>query len=149
MGGLILALGLATLTAPLYAASVTVEDAWTRATAPLQPVAGAYMKLTSDTNAALVGASSPVAGRVEVHMMKMQDGMMFMRAVETLALPKGQTIELKPGSYHLMLMELKQPFRVGDTVPLTLKIMVDNKIQTVEFKATVLDLMGNRFERPH
>lgn len=149
MGGLILALGLSALTAPLYAASVTVEEAWTRATAPLQPVAGAYMKLTSDTNAALVGASSPIAGRVEVHMMKMQDGMMFMRAVETLALPKGQTIELKPGSYHLMLMELKKPFRVGDTVPLTLKIMVDNKIQTVEFKATVLDLMGNRFERPH
>ena len=145
----VLALGLTALAAPLFAASIIVEDAWTRATAPLQPVAGAYMKLTSDTNAALVGASSPVAKRAEVHAMKMQDGVMFMRPVDALLLPKGQTMELKPGSYHIMLIELKRPFKVGDTVPLSLKILADNKIQTVEVKATVLDLMGNRVEHAH
>ncbi len=148
VGRLVLALGFAALTMPLYAANLVVEDAWTRSTAPLQPVAGAYMKLTSDTNATLVGVSSPVAGRVEVHMMKLQDGVMFMRPVEALSLPKGQTIELKPGGYHIMLMDLKEPFRVGDIVPLTLKIMAGNRIQTVNVRATVRDLMANRVERP-
>jgi len=141
MGRLILTLGLAALALPLYAASLIVEDAWTRSTAPLQPVAGAFMKLTSDTNAALVGASSPAAGRVEVHMMSMHDGVMFMRPVESLLLPKGQTIELKPGGYHIMLMDLKQPFKVGETVPLILKIRADNKVRTVSVKAEVRDLM--------
>ncbi len=142
MGRLILTLGLAALTLPLHAASLIVEDAWTRSTAPLQPVAGAFMKLTSDTNAVLVGASSPVAGRVEVHMMRMQDGVMFMRPVKSLFLPKGQTIELKPGGYHIMLMDLKQPFKVGETVPLILKIRADNKVRTVSVKAEVRDMMA-------
>jgi copper(I)-binding protein len=141
MGRLILALGLAALALPLYAASVIVEDAWTRSTAPLQPVAGAFMKLTSDTNAALVGASSPAAGRVEVHMMRMQDGVMFMRPVKSLFLPKGQAIELKPGGYHIMLMDLKQPFKVGETVPLILKIRAGNKVQTVNVEAEVRDML--------
>ena len=146
MGRLILALGLTILGLPLHAADVLVEDAWTRSTAPLQPVAGAYMKLTSDTNALLVGVTSPLADKVEVHMMRMQEGVMFMRPVDSLYLPKGQTVELKPGGYHIMMMNLKQPFKVGDSIPLTLKILADSRIQTVEVRAAVLDLMGNRVE---
>jgi copper(I)-binding protein len=141
MGRLILALGLAALFLPLHAANLVVEDAWIRSTAPLQPVAGAFMKLTSDTNATLVGASSPAAGKVEVHMMRMQDGVMFMRPVKKLSLPKGQTIELKPGGYHIMLMNIKQAFKAGETVPLVLKIRSENKIQTVSVKAEVRDMM--------
>jgi copper(I)-binding protein len=141
MGRLILTLGLAALALPLHAASLIVEDAWTKSTAPLQPVAGIFMKLTSDTDAALVGASSPVAGRVEVHRMSMQDGVMSMRQIKSLLLPKGQTIELKPGGYHIMLMDLKQPFKVGETVPLILKIRADNKVRKVNVKAEVRDMM--------
>ena len=141
MGRFILLLGLAALALPLYAASVIVEDAWTRSTAPLQPVAGAFMKLTSDTDAVLVGASSPMAGRVEVHKMSMQDGVMSMRPVKSLFLPKGQTIELKPGGYHIMLMDLKQPFKVGETVPLILKVRAGKKVRTVNVKAEVRDMM--------
>ena len=57
----------------------------------------------------LVGVSTPVAGAAEVHEMKMEGDVMRMRAVAKLDLPAGQTVELKPGGYHVMLMDLKQP----------------------------------------
>ncbi|MGA7177971.1 MAG: copper chaperone PCu(A)C [Thiobacillaceae bacterium] len=142
---------IATLVAlPLYAANLKVEDAWARATAPGQPVAGAFMKLTSDRNAQLVGASSPVAGMVQVHMMKMQDGVMIMREMKSLPLPKGKTVELAPGGYHIMLMELKQPLTAGKSVPITLNVKTGRKIQKVEVKAEVRDLLGGEGEQhPH
>jgi copper(I)-binding protein len=142
---------IATLVAlPLYAANLKVEDAWARATAPGQPVAGAFMKLTSDRNAQLVGASSPVAGMVQVHMMKMQDGVMIMREMKSLPLPKGKTVELAPGGYHIMLMELKQPLTAGKSVPITLNVKTGRKIQKVEVNAEVRDLLGGEGEQhPH
>jgi hypothetical protein len=141
---------IATLVAlPLYAANLKVEDAWARATAPGQPVGGAFMKLTSDTNAQLVGASSPVAGMVQVHMMKMQDGVMIMREMKSLPLPKGKTVELAPGGYHIMLMELKQPLKAGEHVPITLKVKAGKKIQNVEVNAEVHDMMGGEESQHH
>jgi len=141
---------IATLVAlPLYAANLKVEDAWARATAPGQPVGGAFMKLTSDTNAQLVGASSPVAGMVQVHMMKMQDGVMIMREMKSLPLPKGKTVELAPGGYHIMLMELKQPLKAGEHVPITLKVKAGTKIQNVEVNAEVHDMMSGEKSQHH
>lgn len=107
------------------------------------------MKLTSDTNAQLVGASSPVAGMVQVHMMKMQDGVMIMREMKSLPLPKGKTVELAPGGYHIMLMELKQPLKAGEHVPITLKVKAGKKIQNVEVNAEVHDMMGGEESQHH
>jgi copper(I)-binding protein len=122
------------------AAAVDVRDAWVRASVPGQSGTGAFMKLKAPAGARLVGASTPVAGVAEVHEMKMEGDTMRMRAVEGgLALPARQTVELKPGGYHLMLMDLKQPLARDSTVPLTLRFE-DAKGQksTLDLKVPVL-----------
>jgi periplasmic copper chaperone A len=101
-------------------AQVKVEGAWARATVQGQKGTGAFMSLTAKDGAQLVGVSSPVAGVAEVHEMKMDGDVMKMRAVPSLALPAGKKVELKPGGYHLMLMDLKAPLVKDSTVPVTL-----------------------------
>jgi copper(I)-binding protein len=113
----ILALGCGSL----YAQTVEVKDAWVRASVPSQKATGAFMKITAREDAKLVAASSPVAGVVEVHEMKMEGDIMRMRAVAGgLDLPAGKTVELKSGGYHVMMMDLKTALKKGSTVPLTL-----------------------------
>ncbi|NJD35620.1 MAG: copper chaperone PCu(A)C [Betaproteobacteria bacterium] len=122
-------------------AQVTVKDPWVRATVSAQKATGAFMQITSVQDARLVEASSPVAGVVEVHEMTMEKDIMKMRAVTALDLPAGKTVELKPGGYHVMLMDLKQQMKEGDTVPLTLVVEgKDKKRSTVEVKAPVKPL---------
>lgn len=117
-------------------AQVKVDDPWVRATVAPQKATGAFMQLTSAKAVKVVSASSPVAEMVEIHEMKMEDGVMKMRAVEALALPAGQAVALKPGSYHVMLMGLKAPIKAGETVPLTLTVEGEDKQRTtVEVKA--------------
>jgi len=117
-------------------AQVKVDDAWVRATVAPQKVTGAFMQLTAAKPMKVVAASSPVAAAVEIHEMKMEDGVMKMRAVDALPLPAGQAVALKPGSYHVMLMGLKAPIKAGETVPLTLTVEgEDKKRATVEIKA--------------
>ena len=106
--------------ASVQAAEVRVTDVWARATVPGQKVSGAYMKIQSDTNAKLVGASSTAISRVEVHEMKMDGDVMRMRQIDALELPEGQMVELKPGGYHLMFQQLKAPLKDGSDVPVTL-----------------------------
>ncbi len=100
--------------------TVKVEDAWVRGTVAQQKATGAFMRLTADKDARLVSASSPVAGVVEIHEMAMENDVMKMRQIPGLDLAAGRAMELKPGGYHVMLMNLKQPIKGGDTVPLTL-----------------------------
>ena len=88
---------------------VAVERVWARATVPGQQTAGVYMTLKSAAPARLVGASSPLAERIEIHEMSLQDDVMRMHATPALPLPAGQAVALKPGGGHLMLMGLKQP----------------------------------------
>jgi hypothetical protein len=129
-----LSLGFATLAL----AQTTVAEPWVRGTVATQKSTGAFMRITSAQGGSLVGVSSPVAGVVQVHEMKMDGGVMKMGAVDALALPAGQAVELKPGGYHVMLMDLKQPLKAGDTVPLTLTVKgKDGKTETVEVKAPV------------
>ena len=111
-----------TITAGAVSAqSVDVKDAWARATVKGQMATGAFMTLTAKDGAKLVSVASPVAGVVEVHEMKMDGNVMKMRAVQGgLDLPAGKAVELKPGGYHLMLMDLKAPLAKGASVPLTL-----------------------------
>jgi periplasmic copper chaperone A len=118
------------------APSVKVDEPWVRATVAAQKATGAFMQLTAAKDAKVVAASSPVADMVEIHEMKMEDGVMKMRAVDALPLPAGQAVALKPGSYHVMLMGLKGPIKAGDTVPLTLTVEGGDKQRaTVEIKA--------------
>lgn len=101
-------------------AQVAVDDAWVRATVPQQSGTGAFMKLTSETDTTLVQAASPAAQHVEVHEMAMENHVMKMRQISGLALPAGQTVELKPGGYHIMFFDLHAQLKEGDHVPLTL-----------------------------
>lgn len=113
--------------------TVEVGQAWVRATVPGQTGTGAFMNLTARDAARLVGVSSPAAGVAEVHEMKMDGDIMKMRALGVLELPAGQTVQLKPGGYHLMLMDLKQPLARGASVPLTLRFQdakgVESQVQ--------------------
>jgi len=103
-------------------ATVDVRDGWVRQSVPGQSGTGAFMKLTAPTGARLVGISTPAAGVAEVHEMKMEGDTMKMRELTTgLDLPAGQTVELKPGGYHVMMMDLKQALAKGSTVPMTLR----------------------------
>jgi len=102
-------------------AVVKVEGAWARATVQGQQGTGAFMNITAAQGTRLVGVSSPVAGVAEVHEMRMDGDVMKMRAIPALDLPAGKTVQLKPGSYHLMLMDLKQPLIKDSTVPVTLR----------------------------
>lgn len=105
----------------LWAQDVEVQGAWVRATVQGQKATGAFMKLTAKDGARLVAVSSPVAGVTEVHEMKLEDGVMKMRALPGgLELPAGKAVELKPGGYHVMLMDLKTPLQKDTTIPLTL-----------------------------
>lgn len=122
MNKLISAALIATFAATAWAqtAPVKVDAAWARASVPGQTGTGAFMKLTAKDGAKLVGASSPAAGVTEVHEMKMEGDVMKMRAVPALDLPAGKTVELKPGGFHVMLLDLKAPLAVNTVVPLTL-----------------------------
>jgi copper(I)-binding protein len=122
-------------------ADVAVKDAWVRGTTPAQKATGAFMEITSSDAAALLSAASPAAGVVEIHTMKMEDGVMKMRQIPKLDLPAGKGIKLQPGGNHVMLMDLKQQLKKGDVVPITLKIEgKDKQVQTLEIKAEVRDL---------
>jgi copper(I)-binding protein len=102
-------------------AAVQVDQAWARANVQGQSGTGAFMTLTAREPLSLVGVASPVAGVAEVHEMKMEGDIMRMRAIPALELPAGKAVELRPGGYHLMLMDLKAPLKVDTRVPLTLR----------------------------
>jgi len=73
--------------------------------------------------------------RVEVHEMKMDGDVMRMREVKSIELPKGKTVSLEPGGYHIMLMNLTKPIAAGEVIPLTLVVESGGKRQTIEVKA--------------
>ena len=136
---------IATLAAGLFATSalaqVTVTDPWVRATVPAAKRAGAFMHLQSATNARLVGVSTPVAGRAEIHEMAMENNTMRMRAVDGIDLPAGKPVHLASGGYHLMFFELKQQLKEGETVPVTLTVQdAANKRSNVTVQAQVKPL---------
>jgi hypothetical protein len=127
---------------PVCAADISVTDAWARATMPGQPVSGAYMQIRSDADARLVSVSSPAVPRVEMHEMKMDGDVMRMREVKAIELPKGKTVSLEPGGFHIMLMNLQKPIAAGDVIPLILTVESGGKRQTVELKAEARSPMG-------
>ncbi|MEZ0288677.1 MAG: copper chaperone PCu(A)C [Methylophilus sp.] len=101
-------------------AEVKITNAWVKPTVPGQPVAGAYMTLVSDKDVDIVATQSPVAGKAEIHSMSMEGNIMRMKKLERLKLKAGQAVALKPGGFHLMLMELNHQIKEGETVPISL-----------------------------
>lgn len=131
---------------------VTVSEPWVRATVAQQRATGAFMTLSASASARLISAKSPVASVVEIHEMAMDNGVMKMRAIPGIEIPAGQTLNLKPGGYHVMLIDLKQQIKDGDTVPITLVFEgLDKKQQTLEIKATArpLNSMPANAEHKH
>jgi copper(I)-binding protein len=119
-------------------AQVTVSEPWARSTVKEQKATGMFMTLTSKEDAKLVGATSPAARIVEVHEMAIDNNVMKMREVKSLALPAGKAVELKPGGYHVMLIDLARPLEPGEKVPVTLTLEgKDGKRTTVEATAEV------------
>lgn len=119
--------------------SITVESPEVRSTPPGQKITGAFMTLknTSATDIELIAAQSEIADVTEIHESGMKDGMMFMNKVEKISVPANGTAELKPGGFHIMLIDLKNPLPNGEKANITLTFS-DNSQKTVE--AAVVDV---------
>jgi copper(I)-binding protein len=140
MRKLIASLLLAAVVAPALAAEapVTVQGAWARTIVPGQQSSGAYMTLTAREPLTLLGAATPAAGIVEIHQMKMEGDIMKMRAAEAVPLAPGQPLQLAPGGYHFMLMDLQDPFKAGTQIPLTLRFRdAKGKVSTLQLRVPV------------
>ena len=131
-------------------ANVEVKDAWVRATVAQQKSTGAFMQLTAKSDARVIEARSPIAGVTQIHEMAMEKDVMKMRQIPGLDLAAGRTLELKPGGYHVMLMDLKQPLKAGERVAITL-VFEDaaKKRFTQEIQAPIHALSGAQGQMKH
>jgi len=114
------------------AGDLVITQAWSRATPGGAKIAGGYLTIENKgtTPDRLIGGSGDVAAKVEVHEMSVKDGVMTMRALDKgLAIEPGKTVKLAPGGYHLMLMDLKNPLKQGDKVPVTLEFEKAGKVK--------------------
>ena len=138
----LLCLGLIVETTTAWA-QIKVENAWVRATVPKQQATGAFMKITSVEAVKLVAVTTVLAKTNEIHEMKMEGDVMKMRAhLNGLDIPANTTVELKSGGYHVMMMELEQTIKAGDTVPLQLQFINakgNKQVLTVNAKASFKD----------
>ncbi|MEO8278438.1 MAG: copper chaperone PCu(A)C [Ideonella sp.] len=103
------------------AGAVEIGQVQARSTAAGQSMSSAYLDIRNGGGPdKLLSAASPVASAVEMHTMSMDGNVMRMRQIDAIELPAGQSVELKPGGLHLMLMGLKQPLAVGSHFEMTL-----------------------------
>jgi copper(I)-binding protein len=113
------------------AGDLVISQAWSRATPNGAKVGGSYVTIQNKgtTPDKLIGASSDVAGSVQVHEMSMNNGTMKMRPLESgLTIEPGKSVKLAPGGYHLMMMDLKNPLKQGDKVAITLEFEKAGKV---------------------
>ena len=103
--------------------NLVIRDGWVQEGPPSQKITAAYLVIENHglTDISLKGASSPVAQVIELHKMELTDGLMKMRKIDSINIPAGGQVELKPGSYHLMVIGLRQPLKEGDKVSMTLE----------------------------
>jgi copper(I)-binding protein len=148
-------LGCAALIASLFASPARAEEvkagdlvitqAWSRATPNGAKIAGGYLTIENKGAAPdrLVGAAGDIAGKVEVHEMSMNNGVMTMRPLDNgLAIEPGKTVKFAPGGYHLMMFDLKGPLKQGDKVPVTLQFEKAGKV------SVSLDVQGVGAQAP-
>ena len=117
------------------AGAIAIDHPWSRATPKGASVAGGYLKITNtgSTPDRLIGGSAEVAKRFEIHEMSMDGGVMRMRELKNgLEIAPGATVELKPGSYHIMMMNLSRPLSKGDRVKGSLTFEKTGKVD-IEF----------------
>jgi copper(I)-binding protein len=141
---LLLALAATAAAAHEYkAGAIEIDHPYARSTAAGQPNGGGYMKLVNGGGAAdrLLSVSANVARSVELHEMAMDGNVMRMRQVDGIALQSGQTVELKPGGYHVMFVGLKAPLKAGDSFPMTLKFEKAGEVK-VQVKIEAPGAMG-------
>ena len=133
------------------AGSIDIGHPWSRATAPGAPVAGGFLKLTNTGTEAdtLVAATFEAANRVEIHEMAVVDGVMKMRALaKGLEVPAGGSVELKPGSYHVMFIDLKRQLKEGESFKGELVFEKAGKVQ-VEYKVMPVGARTGAAEHKH
>lgn len=121
------------------AGDLVISQAWSRATPNGAKIGAGYFTIENKGTTAdkLIGVSGDISGKIEVHEMSMNNGVMKMRSVDGgLAIDPGKTVKLAPGGYHLMIMDLKNPLKQGDKVPLTLSFEKAGKV------AVTLDVQG-------
>ena len=124
---------------------LAITQAWSRATPGGAKIAGGYLTIENKGAAPdrLVSGSGDFAGKVEIHEMAMNNGVMTMRPLDKgLPIEPGKTVKLAPGGYHLMLMDLKTPLKQGDKVPLTLEFEKAGKV------TLSLDVQGDGAQGP-
>lgn len=140
----ILALGSAAVAQDYSAGPLKIEQPWTRATPAGAKVAGGYVAVTNTGSASdrLLGGSSEIAGKVEIHEMAVNNGVMTMRGLpEGVELKPGAKLELKPGGYHIMFMDLKRQLKEGEKIKGTLTfekagaVPVEFSVQSVGARA--------------
>jgi copper(I)-binding protein len=127
------------------AGDLVITQAWSRATPSGAKIAGGYLTIENKGTAPdrLVGGSGDIAGKIEVHEMAVNNGVMTMRPLDKgLIIDPGKTVKLAPGGYHLMIMDLKSPFKQGDKVPVTLEFEKAGKV------ALSLDVQGVGAQAP-
>jgi copper(I)-binding protein len=113
------------------AGDLVITQAWSRATPNGAKIGGGFLTIENKGSAAdrLIGGSGDIAGKVEVHEMAVDNGVMKMRPLEKgLAIEPGKTVKLAPGGYHLMMFDLKGPLKQGDKVPVTLEFEKAGKV---------------------
>ena len=129
----------------IKAGDLVITQAWSRATPAGAKVAGGYLTIENKgaTPDRLISGSGDVAGKVEIHEMAMNNGVMTMRPLDKgLTIEPGKTVKLAPGGYHLMLMDLKNPLKQGEKVPLALEFEKAGKV------ALSLDVQGVGAQAP-
>jgi periplasmic copper chaperone A len=115
----------------IKAGDLVITQPWSRATPGGAKIAGGFLTIENKGAAPdrLIGGSGDFAGKVEIHEMAMNNGVMTMRPLDKgLAIEPGKTVKLAPGGYHLMLMDLKNPLKQGEKVPLELQFEKAGKV---------------------
>jgi len=124
-------------------AQVSIDQPWMRATAPGAKVAGGFMTVSNKGAAPdrLLGAASPVAERVELHVHVHEGGVMKMQQVPAFDIPANGKFVLKPGGAHLMFVDIKRQIKKGETIPVTLKFEKAGEVKA-EYAVGGLGAMG-------
>lgn len=139
---------LSTLSAPAFAADVSVNDAYARAVPPGQPNSAAFMQITNngDTAITVTGASTSAADVAELHTHTQDNGIMRMRRLDGIELPAGQTVSLQPGGLHVMLIGLEKNLSEGESVDLTLEFS-DGSTEVLEMPVQPVMPMGHQMHK--
>jgi len=136
------------MTSPVWAGDVTVADAWARASAGGAGAGAVFLtiKNAGQDNDRLVSASTPVSKVTELHTHSEVNGVMTMRKVDAIDVSGAQTVMLKPGGFHIMLMGLTTPLKEGDTFPVTLNFEKSGEVTVTASVGGVAAMVGQHMD---